>query len=198
MANSKYSNTYKVLLLLLINILTTNVLALNSDLRKAATITADAVEYNHKTGISTYSGHIHAKQGTTQLDANRVVVHRGNQNKITKIVAEGKLAHYETLPDGQENKIHAHAKTIEYYPLEEKIVLKGDAIVEFDKSHIAGQHITYNMVSQTAISKPSREGKTTIILQPQVTAPTQTAAISPKSLRSQREIQTNKPQRKNL
>lgn len=169
MAILKYSTICKALLLLLVNLSAANVYALTSDLQQVTTINADAVEYNHKTGVSTYTGHIHATQGTTKLDANRVVVYRDKNNKITKIVATGQLAHYETLPDDHQHKIHASAKKIEYYPLDEKILLLGDAIVDFDKSHITGQHITYNISKQTAISKPSAGDKTTIVLQPTMT-----------------------------
>lgn len=193
MATLKYSNICKALLTLSVSVLALNVFALNSDLKKVVTITADSVEYNHKTGISTYSGHIHATQGTTKLDANRVVVYRSKKNKITKIVAMGKLAHYETLPDGQKNKIHARAKTIEYYPLKEKIILIGDADADFDKNHLSGQHITYNIASQTAISKPSPGGKTTIVLEPRATTTKSTVVIPAKA-----GIQPNNQQRKTL
>lgn len=166
MAILKYSNICKVLSTLLVSCVACNVSALNSDLEKIATITADSVEYNHKTGVSTYSGNIHATQGTTQLDAKHVIVYRNKKNQITKIIADGQLAHYETLLDGQKNKIHARAKTIEYYPLKEIIILMGDAIVNFENNHISGQHLSYNLASQTATSTPSSNGKTTIVLQP--------------------------------
>lgn len=167
MAISNYSNTCKVRLLLILNIgLSTSAWGLNSDMNQAATIISDSVEYNHQLGESTYDGHIHAIQGSTELQADHLTIFRNKNKKIDKIVALGDHAQYETLPDGQKHKVYAKANTIEYYPLEKKLVLLGKAHVLFEKNEIHGEHIIFNIDTQILSSLPEHHSKTTIVLHP--------------------------------
>ncbi len=135
-------------------------------MNQAATIISDSLEYNHQRGESSYDGHIHAIQGTTELQADHVSIFRNKKNKIDKILALGDNAQYETLPDGQKNKVYAKANIIEYYPLEKKLVLMGNANVLFEKNELRGEHIIFNIDTQTATSLPKNHSKTTIVLHP--------------------------------
>lgn len=163
---SMYHNRNSIILLILL-LFSTSTFALNSDAQKTTHMTADKVVYNRNSHISTYIGHVKFSQGTTSLTADKVIVYdRENSNKIYKIVAFGKRAHYSTLPEGKKALLHAKANTIKYYPQKNIAILIGNAEVTQKDNSMSGMRITYNTKKDTILLTPKTKGRARVVFQP--------------------------------
>ena len=141
--------------------------SLNSNQQKTAYISSDHSNYNRITHVSTYSGHVHYTQGTSELNADKVVIYDDlKTNKVYKIVAFGDRAEYITLPDGKKEKLHALAKTIEYYPKKNIAILITDAEITQGGETMKGAHITYDITKGTILLKPAAKKRAIITFQP--------------------------------
>ena len=140
--------------------------ALSSDANKLAKFKSESATYNYKQHIATFIGDVVMTQGTTKLTANKVIVYRTAAGKIKKLLAYGKLAHYQTLPDSDKRLLHAKAKTIEYFPEKGLAILIGDAHVHQGKNSVIGTRIVYNMKKQMMTSTPGTKARTVIVLNP--------------------------------
>lgn len=140
--------------------------ALNSDQQKPAHLTADYVKYDRLNHQSTFTGHVQFQQGTTILTADKILVYDTKHNKVYKVVATGKRAHYSTLPDAKKFLLHAKANTIVYYPIKEVAMLIGNGEIQQQQNIFSGPHITYNVRQQIITSTPDQHQRTSIILQP--------------------------------
>lgn len=142
-------------------------LALNSDSTKVAHIRSDSFNYNNKTGVAKYIGHVHAKQGTTTIDADNVTLYRNAKQKIEKIIALGNPAHYTTLPDHEKKYLHASAKRIEYHPITGKMILIKNGFAKMGNNSFSGEHIIYDTASETIVSLPNEHSQTHIVIEPE-------------------------------
>ena len=140
--------------------------ALSSDSHKLTKFTSKSATYNYKTHVATFTGDVVMTQGTTKLTADKVTVYRTKAGKIKKLIAKGKLAHYQTLPDNDHRVLYAKAKTIDYSPAKGLTILIGDAAVQQGKNSITGNKIIYNMRKQLMTSTPGTKAKTVIVLNP--------------------------------
>ena len=147
-----------------------HVFALEGDNSKPLHIVADSVELNQKTGINIYRGNVKADQGTTHLTADLVHTYSNKEHDITKMVATGNLAHFNTQPELKRSQLYTKAKTIEYYPQRKLAILIGDAHAKQDNNTFQGPLLEYNMQSQVISSKPFPNGRTTIVINNQSTA----------------------------
>ncbi len=93
-------------------------------------ITADSSTVNYKTGVTTYEGHVNIEQGTSRLQADKVVTQIA-QHKLQEAIAYGiyKAAVYNTIPRTGDLPLQAKAKIIKLYPLLSTVMLEGDVLV---------------------------------------------------------------------
>ena len=163
--NHKVVNkTVTIVSLMMLFFYCTNVLALDTDKLKTAKFISDAFQNNNKTGISIFTGHVKMTQGSTQLLANKVIVHSNKNNKISRVIATGKRAEYNTLPKQGDKILVAKANTIDYYPQLGKVILIGDANVTQGNNSFSGPHIVYNVTQQVVISDARKGSRTTIFI----------------------------------
>lgn len=148
-------------------------MALSSDSEKTAQVTADSVQYNNKTGVAKYIGHVKATQGTTIVTAEQITLYRNDDNDIERIVATGKPAQYSTQPAPNQPRLQASANTIEYYPLQGKVQLIDQGIATMGNNRFSANHITYDMNQQLLESSTRYGGQSTIVLEPTRKPPTQ-------------------------
>lgn len=140
--------------------------ALSSDKQKTAHLTADNVKYDRLNHQSMFTGHVQFHQGTTTLTADKILVYDNKHNKVYKVIATGKRAHYSTLPDAKKFLLHAKANTIVYYPIKEVAMLIGNGEIQQQQNIFSGPHITYNVRQQVITSTPSQHQQTSITIQP--------------------------------
>lgn len=141
-------------------------LALPSDNKKPANIDANSALLNQKTGTYTFIGHVTVQQGTTKLSADKLIAYSSKQKKINKVIAYGKPAHYQTLPKPGEKRFYASANKIEYYATTGKVILIGHGKLKQGSSTFNAPYITYDRKKGIVTSKPGKQQRTTIIIQP--------------------------------
>lgn len=129
-------------------------------------IEADNIKYEYKKGIVYYNGHVHATQGCTNLLADKMVVHYNQDHKIKEVDAFGKLAQYKTLVHNDKDQLTASAEKIIYYPLANNVVLKDQAVINYNNSVFSGPYIFYDITNQVITSHPSVNSQAKIILEP--------------------------------
>jgi|GEM_PF-4036290 len=136
-------------------------------------LNSDKATYNRKKHISIYLGNVKYKQGSSFLEANKLVIYDNEaDNTVERIIAFGVPAHYSTIPNGKGSRIHARAMKIEYYPKKKIALLIGDAELTQKDNKFSGSHITYDLENQTVLSRSNngdknyKNQKTTIIIKP--------------------------------
>jgi lipopolysaccharide export system protein LptA len=143
--------------------------ALTSDQYLPYHVRADQITYERLQHQTIYVGHVHATQGTTELDGDKMIVYDDVQtHAISRIVTTGHPAHYHTLPDKEKFILYAKADTIKYEPLKAQVWLIQNAQVNFKQDIFIGPHIWYDIQKQTVVSS-SYHGKTgtTVVVEPQ-------------------------------
>lgn len=72
---------------------------------KDISITSDAFEYNHNTGVAIYTGKVYAEQGTRKLWGDKLEILRGTKGNIDKIIVTGLPAKLEQDGDVYESPL---------------------------------------------------------------------------------------------
>lgn len=129
-------------------------------------IQSDQVNFDQKSGIATYTGHVVVEQGSRLLYADKLVIHRGQNNKINLMVATGKPAKFKAHDNKNKPPGSGNAKMIKYYPQLNKVDLLGNATLTQDEDTISGSKLTYNFVTEELQSNSNQQQRTTVILQP--------------------------------
>lgn len=142
-------------------------LALPSDAQQPIKITSSEAQYNQRDFLLVYKGNVVATQGTTKLTAERVEVHFNHDNQIDKLQAFGHPAVYSTITNPERERLFASANTVEFYPLKSTVQLVENGHVSQGGNIMDSPHIVIDIAKETVVSKPSANGKTTIVLQPQ-------------------------------
>lgn len=142
--------------------------ALPEDSNQKLMIVADTSNYNYKTGINTFEGHVKVDQGTTHIIADRLITKSGHDHKIKEAIAYGlvQTAHYWTLPNVNDTEIHANGNVITYYPLAANVIIKQNALVTQGENSFQGKVIHYNMKDQTIIVPASENGRAVLVYNP--------------------------------
>jgi lipopolysaccharide export system protein LptA len=110
---------------------------------RAANLTID-----NKTGVATYKGNVNIQQGTLNIVAETLMVHRNAQGDVEKMIATGSPARFQQQPEADKGIITASAKSITYLPAKEHLVLVEDASVEQDGSVMSGATIDYDLIKE--------------------------------------------------
>lgn len=140
--------------------------ALSSDQKQVLNARSDSAEINQQSGVSIYLNNVYAVQGTTSLQADKVVTKEDSQHKLVEVIAYGNPAIYKTIPEAGKAELTATAQAIHYFPTQHYVQLIGDAIVIQDGNRYAAPQINYDTELQTVTSPARKEGRTTILLQP--------------------------------
>jgi lipopolysaccharide export system protein LptA len=149
-------------------LISTCTFALPEDSEEPLYIVADTYALNYKTGFDSYEGHVKVDQGTTHLIADKVVTQKDSNHKIISAIAYGILtfAEYTTLPNKEDPILYAKAKTITFYPPTSIVILEENVIVTQGENSVKGPLIVYNMKDQTVKAPPSKNGRSTIMIEP--------------------------------
>lgn len=140
--------------------------ALSSDQQKTLNANSDSAEINQQTGINVYIGHVYAVQGTTSLQADKVITKSDTQHKLVELIAYGNPAVYKTIPEEGKAELTATALEIHFFPQQHYVQLMQNAIVVQDGNRYAAPLINYDTESKTVTSPASSSGRTSILLQP--------------------------------
>lgn len=131
--------------------------SLPEDRTQAIVINADQALRDEKQGLTVYSGNVELEQGTLRISADRITIFRIVEDG-DKIVAEGRPARMQQLPNAGEELMRANAGVIEYYKAEDRVHLKQDAHIEQGGSIVTGQTIEY-FISEQLVKAKSDEAQ---------------------------------------
>lgn len=154
-------------LLLCAALLPASVLALDADRDQPITIEADQASLNDKTGFSVYTGNVRLQQGTLIFTGNRMTVQLTDK-KLDTIILTGTPATFVQRPEGKPHDQHAEAGVIEYYAIDERVILLDNArIWETGDEEFRSDRIVFNLKSDTVDAGGGGDnGRVHITIQP--------------------------------
>lgn len=122
-------------------------IALPTDREQPLKITADSAIRDDTLGETRYVGDVELQQGSLSIKADLLTINHSD-NMANVVIAEGAPAVLSQLPEPDGQPISAQARQIEYYRLEDKIVLRDGARIEQDGAIVTGAVIDYLIDSQ--------------------------------------------------
>lgn len=131
--------------------------ALESDQQQPIRISADKALRDEKQGFTVYRGNVRMTQGTLRIDADAITIYHRTE-EADRIVAEGRPARLQQQPEPDQGLVHASARIIEYYKLEERVILKEEAFIEQDGSTVTGETIDY-LIRQQRVRADAGESR---------------------------------------
>lgn len=154
--------------------------ALPGDRDQPIHITADKAIRDENKGVTVYSGNVHMRQGSMELEADKLVIYHVSE-AADKIVATGKPAKMRQQPEPDEGLVHAEADTVTYLKNEERVHLQTNARVERDGDLVTGDSIDYFIARQVikAESDKTTEGEQVfVVIKPAVQEATESAVAA--------------------
>ncbi|MCI6796780.1 MAG: lipopolysaccharide transport periplasmic protein LptA [Succinatimonas sp.] len=90
---------------------------------------------------------VHATQGTIEVYCDKAELIRNDKNELKEVTGWGKPVTFrQELDNGK--ILRTQSSKLKYYPLTGDIVITGNATVWQGESHVSGERIEYNTVSQ--------------------------------------------------
>lgn len=127
-------------------------------------IESDSADFDNAAGTAIHRGHVKVMQGTRQLTADTLMIHRTKEGKIDKITAYGNPAYFEAIPNPEKPKVMGNAKIIHYFLEGKKVILEKNAELSQNDSTLQGASIIYYIDTGIMTANSSSEQKTTVIL----------------------------------
>lgn len=118
--------------------------ALTSDRDQNIEIEADRAEADDARRVTIYRGNVVIVQGSLRIEGDTVWIHYDENDNLTKLVSEGRQAHFRQLPDDETNYRLAYADRLEYYKGNDLIVMLGDAKYGQGPDRINAERIVYD------------------------------------------------------
>lgn len=116
------------------------------DSNEPATIDADEVEMDFRTGKRTYKGNVTVVQGALRIDADRLVV-LYEQGELQKATAYGEPAVFHQQAQAEQPEIIGKGLTLTLDEVNDLLILEQDASLQQGPNTIYGQTIVYNTVT---------------------------------------------------
>ncbi|PFG55231.1 lipopolysaccharide export system protein LptA [Vibrio sp. ES.051] len=141
-------------------------LALKSDTQQPVYINSDTQQVDMKSNQVIFKGDVSLKQGSINIDADRIVVTRDPKTEaIKQIQAFGQPAKFSQLMDDGKT-LSGQAVELDYRLAKDELTMKGQAQLAQDNNTIKGSSIRYQIGKQKLVADSSKEERVTTILQP--------------------------------
>ncbi|MEX2524519.1 MAG: lipopolysaccharide transport periplasmic protein LptA [Gammaproteobacteria bacterium] len=151
---------------------------LSSDKDQPIEVEADTAELDDLKNRSIYTGNVIVTQGSIRMTGDKMTVYHTEDDELDTLIMEGKPATYRQLPDDSDVYDEAEALTIEYYELQNLVILIEEAKVRQESMTMTGDRIDYDTeLSQvkaqskaratTDTDAPEESGRVKVILKKQ-------------------------------
>ncbi|BBM63700.1 lipopolysaccharide transport periplasmic protein LptA [Vibrio alfacsensis] len=141
-------------------------LALKSDTQQPVYINSDTQQVDMKSNQVVFEGDVSLKQGSINIDADRIIVTRDPKTEsIKQIQAFGKPATFSQLMDDGKT-LSGQATELDYRIATDELTMKGQAQLAQDGNTIRGSSIRYQIGKQKLVADSSKTERVTTILQP--------------------------------
>lgn len=159
----KHSHLSLVCCLLMAN----NAMALSTDSEQPVYIDSDSQHLDMKSNKVTFVGDVQLKQGSININADKVVVFRSQSDgAIQRIEGYGKLATFSQLTDDGKT-LYGEAEELEYDMPKDMLIMVRKAMLSQDGSEIRGSKIDYHISSQKLVADSGKNDRVSTILLPQ-------------------------------
>ena len=143
-----------------------NVYALSSDSEQPVYIDSDSQQLDMKSNQLTFIGDVNLKQGSININADKVIVTRNAVNgEIEEIQGFGKPATFSQLTDDGKT-LYGEADDLHYQLVADKLIMTKNAMLSQDGSIIRGSKITYQIGSQKLVADSGENKRVSTVLQP--------------------------------
>lgn len=148
----------------------TSVFALPEDREQPIHISADSASIDDKTGITSYKGSVNIRQGSLEIDAAKVEMHRGSEG-VEKIIATGrknKQARFRQQSAKSEPYTDAEGNRLVYLVDKQTITVTGNAFVQQGSDKFSGEKIVYDIDKSivNAFGGKKGKGRVQMVIQP--------------------------------
>lgn len=125
----------------------TNIWALESDRKQPATVEADEVEYDFRTGVRTYQGNVVVTQGTLRITGDKLeVIYNGQE--LESATAWGRPASFKQRPDGKDQDVIGKGNRIVLDQIANTLTLRDQASLQQGPDVVNGEEIVYNITNE--------------------------------------------------
>jgi lipopolysaccharide export system protein LptA len=132
--------------------------ALESDKDQPIDLEADSVELDEGKELSIYNGNVVLKQGTLQLQADKVTVHHKGA-KPMRVEADGRPVRFQQLPDKSTQPVKGEALKAVYDVDSAELLLSGNAVLSQGRDTFRSDRITYDRVKSVIKGGAAAKGK---------------------------------------
>jgi len=140
--------------------------ALSNDTEQPIYIDSDSQSLDMKSNRVTFIGDVSLKQGSINIDADKIVVLRNPEtDAVEQIEAFGKPATFTQLTD-EGKTLAGQANTLRYLVQKDQLTMNGNAELAQDDSLIKGTSIRYQISSQQLIADGKAGERVSTVLQP--------------------------------
>ena len=120
------------------------VMALDSDRDQPATVEADEVEYDFRTGVRTYKGDVVVEQGSLRITGDKLVVLYVD-DEMEKATVWGNLASFKQRPEGKTQDVIGKGKKIVLDQTVNTVTLYTNASLSQGNDEAKGDLIVYDI-----------------------------------------------------
>ncbi|WP_261816059.1 lipopolysaccharide transport periplasmic protein LptA [Vibrio gallicus] len=158
----------KLSLSLLIGVLLSpTAFALSTDSEQPVYIDSDSQQLDMKSNKVTFLGDVKMRQGSINVEGDKVVVYRNPKDgSIKEVEAFGKLAKFSQLTDDGKT-IKGHAEELYYNMSKDELTMIKQAMLAQDDSTIHGDKINYHITTEKMVAESNKGSRVSTILQPQ-------------------------------
>lgn len=133
--------------------------ALPTDREQPLKITADSAIRDDALGETRYIGDVELQQGSLNIKADLLTINHSD-SAASVVIAEGDPATLSQIPEANSAPVTAQARQIEYYRVEDKVVLRDDARIEQEGAIVTGAVIDY-LIDTQKVSATSADADST-------------------------------------
>jgi lipopolysaccharide export system protein LptA len=142
-------------------------MALSTDSEQPVYIDSDSQLLDMKSNQVTFEGDVKLKQGSININADKVIVTREAVTGTIQIIEGfGDLATFSQLTDDGKT-LYGEAKELHYSLKDYQLTMKRQAMLSQDDSVIRGPTIKYRISSQKLVADGNANERVSTVLQPQ-------------------------------
>lgn len=130
------------------------VFGLDTDRDQPATVEADEVEYDFRTGERIYKGNVIVEQGSMRITGDKLVVIYKN-DELQSATAIGNLASFKQRPEGKSQDVVGKAKKIHLDQIKNVLTLVNSASLQQGPDLAKGELIVYDINNEKLSIKGS-------------------------------------------
>lgn len=151
---------------LLLALFSSTVVALPQDRSQPIHLQADQANYNQRTGVSVYTGHVEVSQGSMYLAAAKATVYFDSQGRFLRVDAVGKPARFRYRPSLNKPLIHGVGDKVEYNAETALVTVTGHAHFTQGRDQFSGQRIRYDLTKDVVHASSSGGKRIEFTIQP--------------------------------